>query len=81
MSNDLVLTDIPWDPEGSMTAEDAVYSLLVEAPSALYLSPDHQHLWTLARGTGLIHARGDFSKLTNEELFEIVKDIKEEYDG
>lgn len=81
MAQELQLTDIPWEPEGAPVVEDAIYSLLVEAPAGLYMTPNCENFWVLARGHGLIHARGDFKESTDEELDQMVNDIWEAYDA
>lgn len=80
MAESLELTDILWKPEGAPTVEDAIYSLLVEAPPGFYMTPNFQNFYIVARGHGLIHARGDFSETTDEELHMLVNDIWEAYD-
>lgn len=79
MARELKLTDIPWNPEGAPSIEDAIYSLLAEAPPGIYMTPNCQNFWVLVRGHGLIHAHGDFRETTDEELDQMVNDIWEAY--
>lgn len=80
MPRDVQLTKTPWNPEGAPTIEDAIYSLLAEDVDCVYMPPNRQRFYIVARGVGLILVPGDFSETTEEELDEIVNDVWEVYD-
>lgn len=68
-----------WKFQGEWRVEDAIYSLLVEAPLGIYMTADCHHFFLIVRGRGLMHVTGDFTNTTDDELDILVTDILEAY--
>lgn len=68
-----------WNPNTELRVEEAIYSLLIEAPFGIYMTANCQHFYLIIQGRGLTHVTGDFTNTTDDELEDLVNDILEAY--